>query len=41
MPRKNKEHTYKAITELLSHDDYTTGNSLTYSMFNLIFFKTL
>ena len=33
LPIKNKEQTYKAITELLNHDDYTTGNSLTYEYF--------
>ena len=27
---KNKEQTYEAITELFNHDNYTTGNSLTY-----------
>ena len=27
---KNKEQTYRAIRELLNHDDYTTENSLTY-----------
>ena len=32
-PIKNKEQTYKAITELINHDDYTTGNSLTYEYF--------
>ena len=30
---KNKEQTYKAITELIDHDDYTTGSSLTYKYF--------
>ena len=29
-PIKNKEQTYKAITELINHDDYAIGNSLTY-----------
>ena len=33
MPIKNKEQTYKAITELLDYDNYTTGNSLTYDYF--------
>ena len=33
LPIKNKEQTYKAITELLNDDDYTTGNSLTYEYF--------
>ena len=32
-PIKNKEQTYKAITELFNNDDYTTGNSLTYKYF--------
>ena len=30
---KNKEQTYKAITELFNHDNYTTRNSLTYEYF--------
>ena len=33
IPIKNKEQTFKAITELIGHDDYTTGNSLTYEYF--------
>ena len=33
IPIKNKEQTYKAITELFNHDSYTTGNSLTYEYF--------
>ena len=33
VPIKNKEQTYKAITELTNHDNYTTGNSLTYEYF--------
>ena len=33
IPIKNKEQTYKAITELFNHDNYTTGNSLTYEYF--------
>ena len=33
IPIKNKEQTYKANTELFNHDDYTTGNSLTYEYF--------
>ena len=33
IPIKNKEQTYKTITELIGHDDYTTGNSLTYEYF--------
>ena len=28
VPIKNKEQTYKAITELMNHDNYATGNSL-------------
>ena len=28
IPINNKEQTYKAITELINHDNYTTGNSL-------------
>ena len=32
-PIKNKEQTYKAITELFNHDNYTTGNSLNYEYF--------
>ena len=34
IPIKNKEQTYKAITELFNHDNYTTGNSLTYEYFS-------
>ena len=30
---KNKEQTYKAITELIKHNNYTTGNSLTHEYF--------
>ena len=33
VPIKNKEQTYKALTELLNHDNYTTGNSLNYEYF--------
>ena len=33
IPIKTKEQTYKAITELINHDIYTTGNSLTYEYF--------
>ena len=33
IPIKSKEQTYKAITELINHDNYTTGNSLTYEYF--------
>ena len=33
IPIKNKEQNYKAITELFNHDNYTTGNSLTYEYF--------
>ena len=33
VPIKNKEQTYKAITELINHDNYTTGDSLTYEYF--------
>ena len=33
IPIKNKKQTYKAITELIGHDLYTTGNSLTYEYF--------
>ena len=33
IPIKSKEQTYKAITELFNHDNYTTGNSLTYEYF--------
>ena len=33
LPIKKKEQTYKAITELINHDNYTTGNSLTYEYF--------
>ena len=33
IPIKNKEQTYKAITELFNHDNYTAGNSLTYEYF--------
>ena len=30
IPIKNKEETYKAITELIKNDDFTTGNCLNY-----------
>ena len=30
---EDKEQTYKGITELINHDNYTTGNSLTYEYF--------
>ena len=33
IPIKNKEQTYKNITELFNHDNYTTRNSLTYEYF--------
>ena len=33
IPIKNKEQTYKTITECLNHDNYTTGTSLTYEYF--------
>ena len=33
MPIKNKEETYKAITELIRDGDFTTGNSLSYEYF--------
>ena len=33
IPIKNKEQTYKAITELFNHGNYTTGNYLTYEYF--------
>ena len=33
IPIKNKEQTSKVITELFNHDNYTTGNSLTYEYF--------
>ena len=33
IPIKNNEETYKAITEFVNHDNYTTGNSLTYDYF--------
>ena len=33
IPIKNKEQTYKAITELINHDNYTTGSFLTYEHF--------
>ena len=33
IPIKNKGQTYKTITELMNHDNYTTGNSLTYEYF--------
>ena len=33
IPIKNKEEIYKNITELINHDNYTTGNSLTYEYF--------
>ena len=43
IPMKNKEQTYKAITELFNHDNYTTGNSLTYEYFCIfnIFYVTI
>ena len=31
---KNREETYKAITELIRSDDYTTGNLLNYEYFS-------
>ena len=31
---ENKEETYKAITELINHDNYTVGNSFTYEYFS-------
>ena len=34
IPIKNKEETYKAITELIRDGDFTTGNSLNYEYFN-------
>ena len=33
IPIKNKEQTYKAITELINHGNYTTENSLNYEYF--------
>ena len=33
VPIKNKEQTYKAITELINDCDYKTGNSLNYEYF--------
>ena len=33
IPIKNKEQTYKGINELFNHDNYTTGDSLTYEYF--------
>ena len=33
IPIKNKEQTYKAITQLIVHDNYTNGDSLTYKYF--------
>ena len=33
IPIKNKEQTYKAITESFKHGNYTTGNSLIYEYF--------
>ena len=33
IPIKNKEQTYKNITRLFYHDNYTTGNSLNYEYF--------
>ena len=33
VPIKNKEQTYNTITELINHDNYTTGDSLTYEYF--------
>ena len=33
MSIKNKEQLYEAITELMNHDNYTTGDSLTYEYF--------
>ena len=33
IPIKNKEQCYTAITGLFNHDNYTTGNSLTYEYF--------
>ena len=34
IPIKNKEETYKAITELIRNDDYTTDNLLNYQYFS-------
>ena len=34
IPIKNKEETYKAITELVRDGDYTTGNLLDYKYFS-------
>ena len=36
IPIKNKRQTYKNITELFNHDNYTTGNSFTYDIFVII-----
>ena len=33
IPIKNKEETYKAITELIENYNFTTGNSLNYEYF--------
>ena len=33
LPIKNKEQNYNAITELISQDNYITGNSFTYEYF--------
>ena len=33
IPIKNKEETYKAITELIRNSDFTAGNSLDYQYF--------
>ena len=33
IPIKNKEQTYKNITELYNYDNYATGNSLDYEYF--------
>ena len=33
IPIKNKEETYKAITELVKYDDYVTGDSLNFKYF--------
>ena len=43
IPIKNKEQTYKTITELFNHDNYTIGNSLTYEYFCIfnIFYVTI
>ena len=34
IPIKNKEETYKAITELIRNGDFTTGNLLDYEYFS-------